>query len=275
MAHKKKKRDQHSKSKPKPISAQVSQENSTQVVGGETAQKENKNMGKWTNDSAVHRYTLLVGIAVALIYFFQLLAIRQTVTITKESVEAVQRAFVKPNGFEIQLATDRQPSGDVRRWWIKAKWENVGATTAKSVVTYISVDDSHNDEPNEINFKGMGNPSGSVMTFIPPKGGIDTGIVEKPESFLPINLQTPPDLRSTVQTTKQLYFWSWVAYRDEFPDTKPHVTEVCQKMVSAAWPTLPAAGGPTPQWENCKRHNCTDEDCEDYSLMTSVLPSPK
>lgn len=232
-------------------------------------------MSKWKSDAAIHRYTLLVGIVVAGIYFFQLLAMRDTVTITKESIEAVQRAFVKPNGFDVQLATDRRPSGDVRHWWTKAKWENVGATTAKSVVTYFSVDDSHDDEPDEANFKGTGNPSGVITTFIPPKGGIDTGIVEKPESFIPINLQTATNLRSTVQTTKQLYFWSWVVYRDEFPDTKPHVTEVCQKMVSAAWPTSPAAGGPIPQWEGCKHHNCTDEDCEDYSFVIRVLPLPK
>jgi len=79
--------------------------------------------------------------------------------------------------------------------------------------------------------------------------GTDLG--DKLEKFLP-----------SAHPRSDLYFWGWMAYRDVFSDTKPHITEFCRHL-----DTVRTAGGELAlafDFGYCDQHNCTDEHCPDY-----------
>jgi hypothetical protein len=74
--------------------------------------------------------------------------------------------------------------------------------------------------------------------------------------------------------------WGWMAYRDIFPGTQVHVTEYCYSMTELSEITEP--GQPfepnSPGFHHrrftfvaCARHNCTDENCEDYKDVARNL----
>jgi hypothetical protein len=72
-----------------------------------------------------------------------------------------------------------------------------------------------------------------------------------------------------IRHDRRAYLWGWVAYRDVFPQTKAHISEVCQIVDSIHGPKNsfdPAVG-----YVMCQEHNCTDEDCGDYKEMVRFV----
>jgi hypothetical protein len=56
-------------------------------------------------------------------------------------------------------------------------------------------------------------------------------------------------------------------YNDVFPNTAPHITEVCREL-TGVYGNASSFAAPT-QWVYtlCPHHNCTDEECNDYPQM--------
>jgi len=68
-----------------------------------------------------------------------------------------------------------------------------------------------------------------------------------------------------------VFIWGWQAYRDVFRSTKPHVTEFCFDLRTVDFMNNPARDF-VAGFATCSRHNCVDEQCDDYQRLTSKLP---
>jgi hypothetical protein len=72
---------------------------------------------------------------------------------------------------------------------------------------------------------------------------------------------------------RNIFLYGWVAYRDTFPDTKPHVTGFCRQLASIEF-----SSGQSQQlqhtWGTCKdyKYSCIDERCPDYASIIGLLP---
>ncbi len=214
---------------------------------------------------------VLVGIYVAWVYHGQLNEMIHSNTISLESLVSVQRAFVTLSAIENERLV--RPPG-IHYYRFAPWWTNGGATVARSTITYFDMKRLEN-EPTNDQFKGKPGPFSPAD--IGPKAQ-DMGsyqVVDETELF-GIDLGNIP-LRQLpkAQFDQHWYLWGWVVYRDVFPDTKPHVTEICQH--TSNYQLI----APRSPWDHpdfkftntyCGHHNCTDEDCEDYADMAALLP---
>ncbi|MFZ0279287.1 MAG: hypothetical protein WA254_08730 [Candidatus Sulfotelmatobacter sp.] len=70
-----------------------------------------------------------------------------------------------------------------------------------------------------------------------------------------------------------VFFWGWVAYRDIFPTTNPHITEFCEHMTGIiAFNDASGSLVPKLQFSECRQHNCVDDHCQDYKAMADLVP---
>jgi hypothetical protein len=79
------------------------------------------------------------------------------------------------------------------------------------------------------------------------------------------------DLNSAEQLKRRIYIWGWVVYRDIFPGTPAHLSEVCLEVLNPQW-TKPSHADPTGDLKinslPCETHYCYDVDCTDYTKRT-------
>jgi hypothetical protein len=199
-------------------------------------------------------------------------------TFSQKSLEAVQRAFVQWNGFTIQGVLKRFPYGDQRFLIMQNNWQNSGSTPATGVIHYFHIAELP-DEPSDEIFQGQ-IKSIKDVTYIGPKGAL-SAFDEKPISFYIGN--TP--ITATREYSRKVFFWGWIIYRDAFPRTEPHITEVCKLMTAIAFaiPKGAKTGFPpvtsnmdvTMQHTDCESHNCEDHYCADYETLVKLAPSAK
>jgi hypothetical protein len=215
---------------------------------------------------------LVATIVIACIYSRQLTEMRTSNAINRESLESVQRAFVT---FHYLQAKARPGDNQATRTFLfQAVCENVGVTPAIDAVTKASGDVlSLDSDPSEEQF--IGDKSAPVHADIGAKSETAIGPVARQEVVVPIrtaDVVSAP--RFTVENGKSLYIWGWIAYRDIFPTSRPHVSEWCQELYSIGVSRASEGGvaGYTYDWSwrNCRQHNCGDEKCPDYSKITSI-----
>jgi hypothetical protein len=209
----------------------------------------------------------------AVVSGFQLSALIDSNEINRNSVQAVQRAFVQWGGFSIQGVLKKLPSGDERFIQVQNNWQNSGNTNAKAVVQYFQVA-RLNKELDDKEFAGPAKDR-RFSAYIGPKGVLSASD-EKPISFYVGNER----IKAThIFNDRSIYFWGWIVYRDVFPKTKPHITEFCKSLTALAT-TLPLGSksnvipdfgtanvNVTMMHKDCETHNCTDDDCADYDSM--------
>jgi len=66
-----------------------------------------------------------------------------------------------------------------------------------------------------------------------------------------------------------------MVYRDIFPNSRIHVTEFCWKVIEIKWKMSEKGqreGKPHFTGSACSHHNCVDEFCGDYAVLTALSP---
>lgn len=126
-------------------------------------------------------------------------------------------------------------------------------------------------EPSEKDFR-MDQSAGLIPQVIGPKESHALGLVEKGEDFLPVS--KPVSGSSVAASSAPLaghrFFWGWVAYRDVLPGTKRHLTEFCRELRFVGYRS--SNQNLSLNFNSCQHHNCTDESCEDYEEMLTMVP---
>jgi hypothetical protein len=213
---------------------------------------------------------VIVGIVAICIYYGQLNAMLDSNKISHESLVAVQRAFMAFH----QLQGERRASGPTEKthtWHFTAIYVNDGPTPAIDAINAIGCD-SLPDEPTEQQFT-ISNTSGYPVATLAPKVPAMVGHIEKEEAVVfgsdlgEINHPLP----NHIVHQGDFFCWGWIAYGDIFPETKTHVTEFCFKLVGLASDLKERTL--TPRFSACIRHNCTDENCEDYKEIAKIRES--
>jgi hypothetical protein len=193
---------------------------------------------------------------------------------SNRSVIAVQRAFLNFKGIQVQQATamkgvrvpgltGENPNG----FKFSAAWENSGTTPAVGVLSYFRIDEVPDEQVATFPFTPE-REMAFAKTVMGPRGTGGSGDVFKALDFWkPINGK------------KNIYFWGWKIYRDTFPKTPVHVTEFCSGLVGvfrnmpleAGNKVVPANAPWSFTFNDCEgRHNCADEDCEDYAAIELI-----
>jgi hypothetical protein len=225
--------------------------------------------------------TLISASVYAGIAAYQYSAMKDANVINRESLTSVQRAFVSFQRFEYFRLQDADHA-KVHNWDIFADFTNNGATNATNVIGILQVQELP-AEPTEEQFRSDVH---SPESAIPPKGNRSMRIprpVPEPLIF-GTELGSVITAKSPTQThfNHNLFVWSWVYYRDIFSNTKPHVTEVCSQLNGINFVTQNynpsvsqlAAGNLTFNYAGCRKHNCDDEQCEDYKEIVEFAEKP-
>lgn len=239
---------------------------------------------KWRNMTLANKFMVsFTGIIAAstivyaVVAYCQWTALLSSNQISREAVESVQRAFISFQHFEYMRIQDPDHS-NVHNWDILADFENNGATNATNVVGILQVQELPN-EPTEEQFRG--NYTNFPIIGIPPKSiramRVPTPVPEP--LIFGIDLGPVITTKSPSQThfNRHLFVWSWVYYKDVFPNTKPHVTELCNQLTGIN--LLTENYNPLPSQQNsrfnftyngCSNHNCDDEQCRDYQTIVAL-----
>lgn len=205
------------------------------------------------------------------ISYYQARIAKQSADTATDSLVSVQRAFVTLSTFtNTPIPSPKPKVGNT--WFLEAIWQNLGTTPARVIVHRFSVRQSTEEPDGEV-FRGQAENFSVESSVIGPKATLSVGPVAVPESSVLPN--APKAIRGTytIAVEKRTYFWGWIAYRDVFPKTKPHLSEFCYRLDAVFLGRDPATGA-TMQFKNigCKKHNCTDEDCQDYDEILAMLP---
>jgi hypothetical protein len=183
-------------------------------------------------------------------------AMRESNKINRESLIAVQRAFVVAGPTDkAAVKPVMEPSGKETRIIFQLKLENVGATSTKKLTYRLN------------NYSG---PFAMTDKFkLDDEGPPATGILG-PKSVLALKTETMPqellDRTGMYPGQHHIYLWGWAKYRDIFNDTPMHLTEFCYEVM----PYLESVPLPNKRqyavtFNGCGRYTCADEECEDYS----------
>ncbi len=231
--------------------------------------RNNPGTGKdnWARAASV--FTILAAIFVGV----QGILLYQSNKINRESLVSVQRAFMTYRGLqsnrEFRANSDSPTSGGTHVWTYAENVENSGVTPAIDATNSFSCRILQ-DEPTEEEFQGK--KSEVPITTIGPKATLLTGRVSINEVAIvgrdlgELDHPIPKDLSQT-----HLVCWGWLAYRDVFPETKLHVTELCETLV--AFKLFPGKREAMQDFGGCRQHNCTDEHCSDYAQIVGVVNS--
>jgi len=200
-----------------------------------------------------------VGVKVAYIYSGQLTAMLDSNKTNREALISVQRAFVFVGNSEIARVVVGKK---INHFTIKTVWENSGTTPTKLTTTHVSFQSwtGPGGIPDDFTFPDSwseGVPHINTEVFIGPKG--ITSVI------------TPPISATILEGIKnhsaRFYIWGWAKYRDIFNDTPEHITEFCTELSRFTGDPMSLDPNVQPILDNCERHNCYDDQCNDYKEM--------
>jgi hypothetical protein len=186
----------------------------------------------------------------------------------KVSLEAVQRAFVTFDQMGLD-ATPTEIGGPATQWMFYAMVENSGTTPAIDKVQFFAGSNALSAEPSEAEFIGTIKER-RVGGEIGPKARKNVGLkITGPDFILgrfPFSSINTAEFHKFF-TSRRIVFWGWISYRDVFQEA-PHLTEFCQQVTGVG---MTDKGLPTIPFKECDAHNCTDEHCDDYQQITSLV----
>lgn len=203
---------------------------------------------------------ILIGAYVAGIYYRQLSQMVESNRISRESLESVQRAFIvgaiADKIYRGNLQTQSGPE-DSAMYFID--WQNTGSTPAPVAIGFATYGEFPTDHQDSWEFITP-RDSKMVSSVIGPHAIVQSEPIDIPTSQI-----------EQISEGKEVVIWGWKVYRDIFPKSKDHITEVCWRHTRNI--TIHATGRMVDQtWQTCDKHNCSDENCKDFKELTSYLP---
>ena len=189
--------------------------------------------------------------------------------ISQAALYSVQRAFVAALQYKSELATytdiDRngKPTTVIET---SAQWENIGNTPAIDVrMVFGSV--QRNGELTEEEFIGLNLAETTLTTSaIAPKAVVESNMIRQREEWF----------LGKSSHDQHWFYWGWMVYKDIFPDTEIHVTELCWKIEEIKWKVAENGkhvGKPFFSAVPCVQHNCIDKFCGDYATIIHAAQS--
>jgi hypothetical protein len=218
--------------------------------------KGKKNMHQWSVWASANT-SVLVSIAAAVFSFGSCYGSNQSASIAREALTSVQRAFVSLKTIESVGVPNAQ--GQIIEWRFFPRWENSGNTQTRTMRLQANAAWPIEPLPDDFDFH-------------------DAGKVHNPPYFLAARSKTlsgplviSPEVIAQVRNgERRLYFWGWVAYRDVFEESEPHLTEFCNELTITDG-DVSTGQGIQFLHVSCPSHNCTDEDCADYGSVEKKL----
>jgi hypothetical protein len=195
---------------------------------------------------------------------------------SREALVTVQRGFIRFNDVALNGFIFGTASGEKHVFQAHSNWINTGATPAIEVIQAFHFDELPS-EPSDIQFADPIEPHNNQLV-VGPNGILSAGHINKPEDFILPGIDKLNHKSITVPLSRKIFTWGWVAYRDIFVGTNPHLAEFCQQL-TGVYGTLPSKNdsgeGLGFNWNSCDRHNCVDQYCSDYKVITGMMrPSP-
>jgi hypothetical protein len=228
----------------------------------------------------VSALTLGAIVIYAVLVYLQYGQMIESNKISRDSLIAVQRAFIHFKEIHVKGLTSEDTTGLFsRQWSFIAATENSGNTPGIEVVNAFGV---QNHFLADKEFLGIVKKTDLRKTVVGPKAPLYLGPQNRNEDFIfGPNLPKNGKFR-TFAIDRPLVLFGWIAYRDVFPKTKLHVTEFCQQLtvVSLSFNGKPPKVMPTYpplefNFQFCPDHNCTDEYCPDYKELETFVNSPQ
>ena len=201
--------------------------------------------------------------------------------INGDALTSVQRAFVVSQGtrnsqFVLPDKSNPGKGNPFPSFGFFCLVENTGATPARGIEQAFAGGDISPDEPSEKQFIEAPHTKAFV---IGPKSQYQIGRIVRSLPFfvsnLPLAVPTPNNPIVKDVSGHRVFFWGWISYEDVFfPRTAIHVTEWCE-MVSQLDGRADTSGTKPKitfdfTFQYCQRHNCVDEDCEDYAQVAAI-----
>lgn len=196
---------------------------------------------------------------------------------SKEALTSAERAFVSFSHITSQVENVHTESAEVQQIKFTMIWENSGTTPAIATIhrtgKRIFAVDGH-PIPNEKAFPEEKEFIGDTSVFAPLVLGPRSQVAPAP---LNVSVQDEFGI-ARLPVTKEvqhqrkglLVLWGWVAYRDIFTGTKPHISEFCE-FIDAVEIFDDKPLEPQFHYSPCGEHNCTDEYCKDYKQVLRAI----
>jgi len=255
---------QHKSNKPKPhakdtapIKAGQNDAAESQTTIQPTIKLTPTEVGK--NKSLVPAATLFVGVLVAIIYFFQLREMIHSNEINRESLQTVQRAYMVVESEPRALTPERDiKTGVVTAWHFQTMMENVGNTATQGLNYHTNLAVWSGPLPSDFTYPDLDANGKPCRIHAPQAECAVVYAVAGPKVVLwSHDISLPKEMTDKIKDGAHIYAYGWVDYRDVFAWTPRHRTEYCYEVTSV---------GPVgPSFGNCPAHNCTDNDCKDYT----------
>jgi len=181
--------------------------------------------------------------------------------LSRESVEDVQRAFVSPMVAPAYLVGQ---DGKTRAIQFSIRWENTGLTPTRYLTTHSNFQAIFGTLPDNFDFTDQWSGLESKVnqsTFLAPRQYLTAS---RPLIIPIAQLETitPPH-------TQKFVIWGWARYYDVFPNTRRHLSEYCYLVSGQREPITPTSTNQIGYFiENCDRHNCADQECNDSKSPT-------
>jgi hypothetical protein len=264
------------------ITEQDDEENKQENLADEQKKRPKKlleRIKKWFPNAAV--WTALFTGVLTLFTVFQYRVSRITSEIQRNS----QRAFLSFSGPAVGARFVSPPMPNNSAPWngqeIAINWSNNGETPARNVVIHLGANGFFPDIPAQFDYPPI---SDSINAVIGPK------------SFYGTNMQVSKDeIIDVAHGKKRLFAWGTATYDDVFEKSPKRLSEFCVELTHLTF--APASTLPQPktnqispqnpatmdledpnislvgfQWQQCRAHNCYDEDCPDYKVATKPNP---
>jgi hypothetical protein len=140
-------------------------------------------------------------------------------------------------------------------WLVIPVAENGGNTPAFNVLNHVNTNTDFQRLPDDFDYADGEVKHGVFLNIVPRPGA---AIVIGPHRSTGTGgLSVPETIIQKVNAGKaHVYFWGWLTYDDIFGCT--HKTEFCSEVVQRISEGKFFIS-------NCEKHNCADEDCEDYT----------
>jgi hypothetical protein len=185
----------------------------------------------------------------------QVLALKESNRINRESLQSVQRAFVFVPDIQAVRIDDETDSTKAVSINFSVSFSNNGTTPTRKMTEHNSFLWIIPPLPNDFSFPDLWDetkPKVNTPFALGPKMSASTTAMSVPAEVI--------SLVKKHQT--HLYIWGWVKYNDIFPHTPEHITRFCSEITGFTGdPLNRQLTGVKLISENCGQ-NCYDEECK-------------
>jgi len=212
--------------------------------------------------SNVALWSLFVTSIVAVVYIFQLRAMRESNRINREALVSVQRAFLYVDEFQMFIERNADDPTKINGFTLYPRVKNSGTTPALDATDWVNIKTLDKPITPSFTFPDL-DSRGNVISvkqqltpgFFPPQS------VETLAVPLGISARIAQDVNAG---KAYVYLYGWIRYRDVFKETEPHVSMFCIQIKELR--QVAAIGGnpasTTLVTNTCSEHNCVDKQCE-------------